>query len=188
MKSLFVVALGMLLCGPARADAPFTLEGRISIRQGEQAYHGTLHWRHTARTDELTLAGPLGQGAAELRRDGAAAVLRLPDGERHQAATLEALADRLFGAPLPLAELPDWIRGIAPDAQLDAQQRPQRLVRPDFWIVEWLRYDDSGRPQLLSLESQDVGVRLRIDSWSDRADDGVTDATRDALTDSEARP
>lgn len=180
MKSLFVIALGVLLCSSVQADAPFTLEGRISIRQGEQAYHGALHWRHSERADELTLAGPLGQGAAELRRDGMAAVLRLPDGERHEAATLEALADRLFGAPLPLAELPDWIRGIAPDAQLDEQQRPQRLVRPDFWIVEWLRYDDSGRPQLLSLESQDVGVRLRIDSWSDHADEGLTDAATDS--------
>jgi len=170
LKSLFVIALGLLLCGPVRADAPFTLEGRISIRQGEQAYHGALHWRHAGQVDELTLTGPLGQGAAELRRDGASAVLHLPDGERHEAATLEALADRLFGAPLPLAELPDWIRGIAPEAQLDAQQRPMRLVRPDFWIVEWLRYDEAGRPQLLSLENQDVGVRLRIDSWSERGD------------------
>ena len=171
MNRLFAFVLGMFVCSSALADAPFTLEGRISIRQGEQAYHGTLFWRHTERTDELTLTGPLGQGAAELRRDGGSAVLRLPDGGRHEAATLETLADRLFGAPLPLAELPDWIRGVAPEAQLDEQQRPLRLVRPDFWIVEWLRYDDAGRPQLLSLESQDVGVRLRIDSWAERAAD-----------------
>lgn len=182
MKQLFVIALGMFLCGPVFADAPFALEGRISIRQAEQAYQGSLYWRHTERSDELTLSGPLGQGAAELRRDGASAVLQLPDGERHEAATLEVLAERLFGAPLPLSELPDWIRGVAPDAQLDAQQRPMRLVLPDFWTVEWLRYDDAGRPQLLSLENQDVGVRLRIDRWADSPGDGATPPVEDKTT------
>ena len=175
MKRLFVIALGWLLCGPVHAEAPFTLNGRIAIRQGEQAYHGTLYWRHSARSDALTLTGPLGQGAAELRRDGNTAVLQLPDGQCHEAATLEALATRLFGAALPITALPDWIRGIAPDATLDAQQRPLLLVLPDAWSVEWLRYDDDGRPQLLQLESPEVGVRLRIDSWSDTADEDTTD-------------
>jgi hypothetical protein len=36
-----------------------------------------------------------------------------------------------------------------------------------------LRYDDAGRPQLLSLESANVGVRLRIDSWTEGAITGV---------------
>jgi outer membrane lipoprotein LolB len=167
---LFGFALSLLMCGTALADAPFSLSGRISIRQQDQAYHGALTWRHAERFDELTLAGPLGQGVAELRRDGERAVLQLPNGERHEANTLQELADRLFGAPLPIANLPDWMRGVAPDAQMDEHNRPSRLVLPNYWIVEWLRYDESGRPQLLSLESQDVGVRLRIDSWSDSAD------------------
>lgn len=171
MRRLLVCVLGLLLCGSAFADAPFTLAGRISIRQGEQAYNGALHWRHTSRTDELTLTGPLGQGMAELRRDGERAVLQLPNGEQHEAATLDALANRLFGAPLPVASLPDWIRGVAPEASLNEQNRPARLVTSDYWTVEWLRYGDDGRPQLLSLENQDVGVRLRIDRWADNADD-----------------
>jgi outer membrane lipoprotein LolB len=148
------------------ADSAFSLAGRISIRQQESAYHGTLNWQHTMDADELTLAGPLGQGVAELRRNAGGVVLQLPDGERHEAETLDALAGRLFGAPLPIAALPDWIRGIAPDAHLDEQKRPVRLVLPD-WTVEWLRYGDDGRPQLISLESPNVGVRLRIDSWTE---------------------
>ena len=188
MKRLIVIALGVFLCGAVLADAPFTLEGRISMRQGEQAHHGALYWRHTERTDELTLTGLLGQAAAELRRDGASAVLQLPDGERHEAATLEVLAARLFGEPLPLAELPDWIRGVAPTAELDSQQRPVRLVLPGFWTVEWLRYDDEGRPQLLSLEKPEVGVRLRIDRWVERADDAAAGKADDTTADDKALP
>lgn len=166
MNRLLTGVLGLLLCVPAFADPSFSLSGRISIRHHDEAYHGTLNWQHTAATDELALAGPLGQGAAELRRDESGVVLLTPNGERHQAATLDALADRLFGAPLPISALPNWIRGIAPNAHLDEKQRPVRLVLPD-WTVEWLRYDEAGRPQLLSLEGADVGVRLRIDTWTE---------------------
>lgn len=172
MIRLPVFLLGLLLCVPALADTSFSFSGRISIRHQESAYHGVLNWQHSAATDELALTGPLGQGMAELRRDGAGVVLNLPNGERYEAATLDALADRLFGSPLPIASLPDWIRGIAPDAHRDAQQRPLRLVLPD-WTVEWLRYDEAGRPQLLSLESADVGVRLRIDSWVEAGNSGL---------------
>lgn len=170
MKILLALVLGILLNGAALADAPFNLAGRISIRQQETAYHGTLNWQHSDSSDELILLGPLGQGAAELRRDATGAVLQLPNGERQQAESLEALAGRFFGAALPIAALPNWIRGIAPDARLDEMQRPQRLVQQG-WTVEWLRYGEDGRPQLLSIESAEVGVRLRIDSWSEGVQD-----------------
>ena len=166
MRRFLILAWGVLVSGLVYADGAFSLAGRISIRHQDTAYHGTLNWQHSLDTDELVLAGPLGQGMAELRRDAKGVVLELPDNERHEADTLDALAGRLFGAPLPIAMLPDWIRGIAPDAHLDDMQRPRRLVLPD-WTVEWLRYDDTGRLLLLSLESPEVGVRLRIDSWSE---------------------
>lgn len=166
MSRLFAFTLGLIFWMPAFADAPFSLAGRISIRHQETAYHGTLNWQHTQARDELALAGPVGQGMAELRRDDNGVVLLLPNGERHEAQTLDALAERMFGAQLPITALPDWIRGIAPQAERDEQQRPLRLVWSD-WTVEWLRYDAAGRPQLLLLESPAVGVRLRIDSWTD---------------------
>lgn len=163
MKRWCLLALACL-CAPAWADQPFSLSGRISLRQDEQAYYGTLDWQHAGDRDDLSLTGPFGQGAAELHRDASGAVLQLPDGTRHEASTLQALADRLFGAPIPIAALPDWLRGIAPDAYLDAAGRPKRLVLPD-WTVEWLRYDDTGHPVLISLQSATVGVRLHVDSW-----------------------
>ena len=159
--------LGALLLGSiAYADTGFALSGRISIRHQDAAYHGVIDWLHSDQTDELVLTSPLGQGVAELRRNGASAVLSLPNGERHEAATLEALAARLFGTPLPLAALPDWMRGIAPQAERNEARQPRRLVLPD-WTVECLRYDEAGRPQLLSLESPDLALRLRIDRWDE---------------------
>jgi outer membrane lipoprotein LolB len=172
LRALLVFWLGLGLSGLAQADAGFVLSGRISVRQQDTAYHGTLNWSHDVAKDELLLAGPLGQGAAELRRDGQGVVLTLPNGEQHQAETLDALADRLFGAPIPIAALPNWLRGIAPDAVKDENGRPSRLVSQG-WTVEWLRYDDKGKPQLISVEGKDVSVRLRVDSWEEQTAEAV---------------
>lgn len=166
MKYFLPLLCALLLSGVAFGDTGFALSGRISIRHQDAAYHGIIDWSHSDQADELVLTSPLGQGVAELHRNGALAVLSLPNGERHEATTLEALAARLFGAPLPLAALPDWMRGIAPEAERNEAQQPRRLVLPD-WTVEWLRYDEAGRPQLLSLESPDLALRLRIDRWDE---------------------
>ena len=173
MKVLFALLLSLGLCGVAQADAGFSLSGRISIRQQETAYHGTLSWQHSVAQDDLVLAGPFGQSMAELYRDEHGAVLSLPDGAQVRAETLDALAGRLFGTPIPIAALPDWLRGIAPDATKDKSGRPARLVVPE-WIVEWLRYGDNGKPQLILIESSDstVSVRLRVDSWEELVAEG----------------
>ncbi|HTH93829.1 MAG TPA: lipoprotein insertase outer membrane protein LolB [Rhodocyclaceae bacterium] len=168
MKRLAVFAFSLLLSGLALADAPFNLSGRISVRQQDTPYYATLSWQHALDSDDLTLSAPTGQGVAELRRDQSGAVLQMADGKRYVAPTLDDLAGRLFGVDLPLAQLPDWMRGIAPDAQLDEQKRPVRLVLPT-WTVEWLRWSEDGRPLLISLERSDASVsaRLRIDTWTD---------------------
>ena len=48
---------------------------------------------------------------------------------------------------------------------------------PGFLALEHgrlaLTHDEAGRPQLLSLESADVGVRLRIDSWVEAGNSGL---------------
>lgn len=168
MKRLIAFACSLLLSGLALADAPFNLSGRISVRQQDTPYYGTLSWQHALDSDDLTLSAPTGQGVAELRRDQNGAVLQMADGKRYVAPTLDELAGRFFGVDLPLAQLPDWMRGIAPDAQLDEHKRPMRLVLPT-WTIEWLRWRDDGRPLLISLERSDASVsaRLRIDAWTD---------------------
>lgn len=158
--------LGLMLHAPSWADEPFSLGARIAVRHHDTAYHGTLNWQHALAGDQIFVAGPFGQGAAELRSTPEGAQLRLPDGRRHQAESLDALAEGLFGAPLPLSLLADWLRGIAPDAHPDEQGRPGRLAWQD-WLVTWIRYADDGRPQLLLLEDArgEVALRVRIDSW-----------------------
>lgn len=164
---IVLLLMGLMLYGLSLADEPFSLGARIAVRHHDTAYHGTLSWQHASAGDHIFVAGPFGQGAAELRSTAVGAQLRLPDGGRHQAESLDALAEGLFGAPLPLSLLADWLRGVAPEAHMDEQGRPSRLAWQD-WLVSWIRYAEDGRPQLVVLEDTrgEVSLRVRIDSWN----------------------
>jgi outer membrane lipoprotein LolB len=76
----------------------------------------------------------------------------------------------VLGWRLPLAGLPDWVRGRAAanapaQTRLDSAQRLAEL-RQSGWLVEFLDYNgSSGLPARLRLSREDVEIRLVIDEW-----------------------
>ncbi|MBU1645383.1 MAG: outer membrane lipoprotein LolB [Gammaproteobacteria bacterium] len=146
---------------PAVAPAPtfsaegFSLEGRLSLRQGETRHHVGISWRHEAARDEIFLSGPLGQGLAQLNRDETGARLLTAERQLLTAADWESLAERAFGARLPLSNLPRRLAAVP--------LPPTFLV--DGWRVDVLDVVD-GRPALIELRRDDIEARLKIDSWT----------------------
>jgi outer membrane lipoprotein LolB len=159
--AMFVLAGCASLPPPAASPQPtfsaggFALEGRLSVRQGETRHHVGISWRHEAARDEIFLSGPLGQGVAELTRDQTGARLLTADRQLTTAADWESLAERAFGARLPLSNLPRWLAGapLAPTFQVDG------------WRIDVLDVAD-GRPTLIELRRDDIEALLRIDSWT----------------------
>lgn len=147
-----------LVAGRASPSA-FLLEGRISVRQGETRYHAGISWRHDARSDAIFLSGPLGQGLAELTRNAAGARLVTADRQMIAADDWEGLAERVFGARLPLSNLPGWL--AAPAATVG----PTPTLEIDGWRIDTLDAA-AGRPVLIELRRDDIEVRLKIDAWS----------------------
>jgi outer membrane lipoprotein LolB len=146
---------------PSRPAAPvdgerFQLEGRLSVRQGEARHHVGISWRHVPAGDEILLSGPLGQGLAELTRDAGGARLVAADGQRLAAADWDSLAERAFGARLPLSAMPRWVVGAAPAPGSGGT---------DGWRIDYLEYD-AGRPVLIEMRRDDIEVRLKVDAWS----------------------
>lgn len=138
-----------------RVLAAFEIDGRISIRVGEERHVANIAWRHAAELDEVLLTTPLGQGLAELRRDGGGARLLTSDRRELRADDWEDLSERLFGSRLPLNDLPAWIAGHAPPAG-------------SGWQVEYLDYQSrapDALPVLIDARRGDIGVRLRINDW-----------------------
>jgi outer membrane lipoprotein LolB len=142
------------------------------VRKGDSRYSASVSWQHGRNGDSLLLSGPLGQGLAELVRDGNGARLTLSDHRQYAADSLDELSAKVFGFPLPLSGMAHWVVGSAPQGTVegrDAQGRPQRLAA-DGWAIDLLAWEtDSGDalPNLVELRRDDLEVRLKILDWQD---------------------
>lgn len=154
-----------------RADA-FAIEGRVSVRYGEESLSGKISWVHTAARDEIGLASPLGSQLALIVREPAGIVLTDANQVRYQAADVETLTERQLGWRLPLAGLSDWVRarpGVNAVARRDTAGRPTHVSEAG-WEIE-LDYDGEARlPRRLVMvftrAERPLEIRLVIDSWS----------------------
>ncbi len=148
----------------------FYLSGRVSVKFGTEAASGRITWQHDAASDELLFSAPLGQGVARIVWRDAVASLTTSDQKLYQASDVESLTEQVLGWRLPLAGMPDWVRGRpaagAPaQTQVDGSQRLTQL-RQSGWLVEFLDYArENGLPSKLRMSRQDVELRLVIDQW-----------------------
>jgi outer membrane lipoprotein LolB len=152
------------------AGEAFYLSGRVSVKYGSEAASGRISWRHDSASDDLLFSSPLGQGVARVVWRDAVASLTTPDQKVYQAADVETLTEQVLGWRLPLAGMPDWVRGrAAPGApaqtQADGSRRLAEL-RQSGWLVEFLDYaGEGGLPSRLRMSHRDMELRLVIDEW-----------------------
>jgi outer membrane lipoprotein LolB len=151
------------------ADTEFELAGRIAVRYLDDAGSGNIAWRHAARSDELMLTTPLGQGMARIIRRGDEVTLTAQDGREFRAADAESLTDQVLGFRLPLIGLADWVRGRAAPVpapkreRRDAQGRLAELEQSG-WKVQYLEYAGA-LPARLTLTYPGLELRLAISEW-----------------------
>jgi outer membrane lipoprotein LolB len=153
---------------PVRADIPaFTIDGRVSARQGATHHYANISWRHTRTLDDIVLTTPLGQGVAELNRDATGAQLKSADGKTVAEPDWEALSARVFGFELPLEGMPRWLLGDVTPTQRDEPGRPL-AAQVDGWDIHYLGYESDAAdalPVLIEFRRDDIEVRLKVDSW-----------------------
>lgn len=136
----------------------FAAEGRLSLRQGERRDHLRFRWEHEPGSDVVLLMSPLGQGLAELKRDATGATLKQANQPLLAADTLPQLAQQVFGTPLPLEAMADWMRGA----------RPARSGEIDGWRVVISDTSPSHQRRLLRVmeaRRDDVDFKLIVDDW-----------------------
>jgi outer membrane lipoprotein LolB len=185
-----VVALPFLLAGCAQlpgfepvspppalflpaAPAIFRLEGRVSVRAGEEAFSGGLAWRRGVADEELLLSTPLGQGVAELRGDHEGVTLTDAKGQVHHAPDADALVRQALGLELPLRGLVWWVVGHPrPEAPYRAEPDESgrlAVLEQDGWRIEFSRYAlQNGLMlpgKLVARRGEALEVRLVVDAW-----------------------
>ncbi len=153
------------------ADTEFELSGRIAVRYLDDAGSGNIAWRHAARSDELLLTTPLGQGMARVVRRGDEVTLTAQDGREFKAADAESLTDQVLGFRLPLIGLADWVRGRAapkpaPEPKRERRDAQGRLaeLEQSGWKVQYLEYAGA-LPARLTLTFPGLELRLAISEW-----------------------
>ena len=130
----------------------------MSLRQGERRDHLRFRWEHEPGSDAVLLMSPLGQGLAELKRDATGATLKQPNQPLRAADTLPQLAQQVFGTPLPLEAMADWMRGA----------RPELGGEIDGWRVVISDTSPSRQRRLLRVleaSRDDVDFKLIVDDW-----------------------
>ncbi len=149
----------------------FRLEGRITVRRGEENFSAGIDWRHDTASDQILVSGPLGQGLARLTSSPAGALLETAQRQRFEAADLDELSQRVFGARLPVSGMAHWVLGrpaAAGAARSDGAGRLSGLAEQG-WTVEYLRYESEAAhalPVLLRAWGDGVDVRLIVDTWN----------------------
>ena len=176
MKRLFAAAATLLLAACAApgfvspaADTEFELAGRIAVRYRDDAGTGNIAWRHGARSDEMLLTTPFGQGIARLARDGGEYTLTAQDGREFKAGDAESLTEKVLGFRVPMRGLADWVRGRPASAPAPTRQSKDAAGRlaeleQSGWRIEYLEYEGA-LPSRLKLTYPGLELRLAVSEW-----------------------
>lgn len=158
---------------PTKAPDSFHLEGRVSVKSGEEAFSGGLFWQHTQETDTLLLKTPLGQGVAELSSSASGVSLKNAEGRQYFAQDAEMLLQQSIGMKLPVAGLTWWVVGHPrPGAGYEGETDGAgylSLLQQDGWRIEFFRYAREGAfdvpHKLIARRGEALEIRLVVDAW-----------------------
>ncbi|HUF21345.1 MAG TPA: lipoprotein insertase outer membrane protein LolB [Burkholderiales bacterium] len=153
------------------AVGDFDLAGRIAVRVEDRGYSARMRWQHRIAGDEVWLYTPVGSVLATLTVDETGATLTTSDRKTFRSHDVQALTREVLGWDLPLDGLQHWVMGrVDPRAPVDSAERDERqrltrLAQRD-WTIDYLAYAaDGALPSLLSLQYDELRLRLVIDRW-----------------------
>jgi len=154
---------------PPEGALEFNVLGRIGARYGNDGFTGNVDWRHAKAGDDMLISTPLGQGVARIVREGEAVQLTTANGKQYSAPDAETLTERVLGFRVPLEGMADWVRG-EPSAGFASQRETfpdgrLKVLQQRDWRIEYLDYDDGGRPRLMQLNYPGIQLRFVISEW-----------------------
>lgn len=149
----------------------FQINGRISVRHGNEGFSGNLTWRHANAEDEFVILTPLGQGVARIIKNAAGVTLETPEQAMVHAPDAESLTQSTLGFVLPLSGLPHWVQAQAIGPEAQPRHNPDGTLdqlSEQGWRINYLAYRAVGTLQLpdkVFMENAEVKLRLIVDEW-----------------------
>jgi len=154
--------------------ARYEVRGRVAVAAGDEGFNARVRWVQEGSQTQLSLQGPLGAGGVQVTADGNDLTIVDSRGQRVSAQDArEQLVQRLGFDP-PLSSLRYWMLGVPDPGQPVGQEvlgeDGQRLsqLEQGGWHIDYPAYMPVGSealPARVTLQRQDVRVRLLVDSW-----------------------
>lgn len=160
-----------------RAVPDWGFQGRVAVSRGKEGGSGRIEWSQQGSQYQVQLSAPVTRQSWRLVGDAASGAGRLEglQGGTREGADAQQLLLEATGWDVPVAQLPDWSRGLVlasageAGVQRDAEGRPRRLQQAG-WDVQYLEWTPAGpdepmRPRRVEASRGDAKVRLVIDQW-----------------------
>ncbi len=147
----------------------WNLAGKLAIITQNQKGSARLNWQQRGDDYDLILTSLIGTTIMELHRRQGRTEIVDDQGIRHSDSDSEALVYRLTGWPIPIAQLPTWIKGLPGNAsyQLAADGRLESL-QDHQWQIHYQNYARNRLwllPTALTLQGPQTTIKLRINEW-----------------------
>ena len=149
------------------------VSGKIALRTPQQAESASIEWQQRAELSDLRLSGPLGMAATRVSSDGQRLTITRGDAVEEIDASSPAAVQAATGWPLPVRQLPYWLRGIPAPGETLNESVSDGLLRQlsqDGWQVDYLDYGDFAGltlPTRIRVEGHDLSAKLIIRQWRD---------------------
>ena len=189
--SLSIVILGSCAIQPSITDAEkqslwnshqdslrdlndWNLTGRMSFRNGREAWSASLYWREKPEQYQIQIVAPLGQGGVEITGDGNTASLSTDDGQIFREDEVELMMLQNLGWRVPASAMRYWVKGIPePDSVIDDMETDElgRLVqlKQSDWSISYQSYtrvDGYQLPARIDLQRDESSIRMLINYWN----------------------
>ena len=146
--------------------------GRLALATATDSANASVRWDQRADGYTISLSGPLGAGAVELRGTNGEVVLNA-DGQEHRAPDADTLLRDVAGLELPVNGLRYWLMGLVAPGQEVANLRFDDGGRLEYleqagWKIRYLRYSKTeliDMPTKVFMDSAQVRARVVVQEW-----------------------
>ncbi|WP_343844700.1 lipoprotein insertase outer membrane protein LolB [Bowmanella denitrificans] len=146
------------------------INGKLAYQGKEERFSATLNWQQSPDEYELGLSSFIGTRILTLHKNGALVTLEYEDKDyQHQNAS--ELLYELTGWPIPVEQIPLWIKGqVSPDTRplFSDNGLLQQLNTAQGWQVNMSDYRPTGAyilPYNLELKTPTELIRIRVNTW-----------------------
>ena len=159
---LVALAAGLAGCATRETRSASDLSGRLALRAPApgRSFSADFDLRGDARRGLLRLTGPLGAILGEARWQPGQAQLETAEGVQ-RFDSLDALSLALFGEPLPLAAMVEWLRG-RPWAGAPSLARDGGFEQLD-WSIDLSAFAADGVIVATRAREPALSVRVRLE-------------------------